>query len=142
LLVGVLCSWITAVILSWSPSTENAVKIIIWLVLLTIWGIQSILSWKSWKSSTYEIGPESIRVNKKSGIFGSTQTIYRYESIIALRMTQGYFGKKYNFGDIRISIPKLDKEVVLRDIDAPSKQLEDIQNRINKRGAGTHNLVT
>ena len=114
-----------------------------WLILFFGWGYTAIRSKIRWDRVRYEITPESIIIYEKAGKLGGSKTVYRYESIISVRMTQDYLGKRYGFGDVHIVIPKLDKELILKDIEQPDKQLNSLQANIEARGstAATHSLI-
>lgn len=97
--------------------------------------------WLDWHAKRYEIGKDTLIIHSKAGKFGKSQAVYRYESIISVRMTQGLLGKKFGYGDVWLTIPKLDKEVVMNDIDHPSEQLAEIQGRLAARAVSTDALL-
>lgn len=138
---ALLASWLVEVIFR-SQSTQQSIQALLWLVFIAGWGIRSLLSWFSWRANHYEISPDAIIVQTKAGSWGTAKTLYRYESIISIRMVQGYWGKKLGYGDVLITIPKLDKEVVLRDIDNPHQQLADLQKRLAERSNGANALIS
>ena len=140
--VSLLASFLLSRLLSWAPNAERSLSIIIWLVLLGIWAVQSLILLNSWKSMEYEADGQSIRLTMPNGMFKSSKTVYRYESILSIRMTQGLFGKKYRYGNIYFAIPKLEKEVALKGIENPSVQLELIQSKLHKKGADTQVLIS
>jgi hypothetical protein len=45
------------------------------------------------------------------------------------------------FGDVYIAIPKMEHDVVLRDVINPAVQLQDIQARMAERASGTSSLI-
>lgn len=130
------------VILHWAPRAKGFLVSMSFLVIFFGWAVQSFLSWKNWKNLRYEVDGESIAVYKKKGMFGRTKTVYRYESIISVRMSQGYFGKKHNYGDIYLTIPKLEKEIVLKDIDNPNEPLSHVQKAVSTKSAASQTLVS
>ncbi len=130
------------VLLQSNPRAKGLLLLISVLVIFFGWAAQSLSSWNNWKNLRYEVDGESIAVYKKKGMFGRTKTVYRYESIISVRMSQGYFGKKYNYGDIYLTIPKLDKEVVLKDIDNPDEPLSHVQKAVSTKSAASQALVS
>jgi uncharacterized membrane protein YdbT with pleckstrin-like domain len=145
LVVVVLCLFamlILAIFLSWAPNVEQFMTTIAWVVLLSGWLFASTMQLINWKAKSYEVDAESIRLTKSAGLFKSTKVVYRYESIISVRMDQGFWGKKFGYGNIYFSIPKLDKEEVLKGIENPSLQLEELQKRLHKRGADTQVLIS
>lgn len=141
LLLCLLSSWLLGKLMGWSASEGSGLKLLAWVVLVGGWVVTSLKLWSAWKIKRYEVTPDAIIVHAKAGQWGSTQTHYRYESIISIKMSQGYWGKKYNFGDVRMTIPKLDNDVVMNDIENPMEQLAEIQKRMGERSSGSHNLI-
>lgn len=141
LIFGIFGAWAFSRLFGWTPSQGRVASTIAWILLAGGWAIASVFMWLDWKSRSYHVGENGITVNDGIGRFGASKEIFRYESIISLRSTQGFWGKRFNYGDIRIAIPKLDKEVVLKGILNPSDVLSKIQSQINERGANTHALI-
>ncbi|MGB4758725.1 MAG: PH domain-containing protein [Candidatus Saccharimonadales bacterium] len=137
LLIGFLSSWLLNKLLGWTDGGGTTAKAITWLILIVMWAGASLKLWYDWKVKRYEIARDALIVHAKAGKLGMAQTIYRYESIISLRMTQGFLGKQFGYGDIRITIPKIDHEVVMNDIERPSDQLLEIQRRLGERSHRT-----
>lgn len=142
LLLFIFISWLISLLFGWTASQGAGLKSLTFIFFLGAWLVTSFKLWGDWKIKRYEITPDSIIVHAKAGQWGSAQTIYRYESIISVKMTQGFWGKKFNFGDVRLTIPKLDGDVVMNDIENPIEQLSELQKRMGERSAGTHNLIT
>jgi uncharacterized membrane protein YdbT with pleckstrin-like domain len=145
LVVVVLCllaMTILAIFLSWAPNVERFMILVTWVVLLAGWLFSSIVQLINWQARAYEVDAESIRLTKSIGLFKSTKVVYRYESIISVRMDQGFWGKRFGYGNIYFAIPKLEKEEVLRGIENPIVQLEELQARLHKRGADTQALIS
>lgn len=124
-----------------TPNGGWLLVFITWILFIIAWGMQAFKAWSGWKAIRYEIGEEALVIHAGAGMFGSVQNLYRYESIISIRMVQGYWGKKFGFGDIYLTIPKIDNEVILRDIENPQQQILDLQTSIAKRGGGTQSLI-
>jgi hypothetical protein len=59
-----------------------------------------------------------------------------------MRMTQGFLGKRFGYGDVRIKIPMIENEVVMNDIENPVAQLAEVQKRVGERGANSQSLIT
>jgi hypothetical protein len=142
LLLALVSNWVLDKLFGWTPNEGGIIKTIALVVIIGGWAITSLKLWLDWKVKLYEITKDALIVHAKAGKWGSSQTIYRYESIISIRMSQGFWGKRYNFGDVFITIPKIDKEVVMNDIQDPLEQLTEVQQRMNERGAGAQALVT
>lgn len=144
LFIALLATWILDFILGWTSSGGATTKRIVWIGLLLAWSIGSVKLWFDWKKKRYEITKDSLIVHAKAGKMGSSQTIYRYESIISLRMTQGFLGKRYGYGDIHLTIPKIEGEVAMNDIENPLAQLARIQKHManTNQSAVTSGLIT
>ncbi|MBP9820846.1 PH domain-containing protein [Candidatus Saccharibacteria bacterium] len=143
LILGLAATIVISIMFSWTKNQGWFLIAGTWLILFFGWGYTAIRSKIRWDRVRYEITPESIIIYEKAGKLGGSKTVYRYESIISVRMTQDYLGKRYGFGDVHIVIPKLDKELVLKDIDRPDQQLNSLQANIEARGstAATHSLI-
>ena len=133
LVLGLVTTWMVARLFGWTSGGGATLQTVIWIVLAIFWAGGSLKLWFNWRVKRYEIGADTIIVHAKLGTFGSSQTVYRYESIISIRMTQGFLGKQFGYGDIRITMPKLDRELVMNDIDDPPGQLQEIRRRMDDR---------
>lgn len=111
------------------------------IVMLFAWTAILIRN-KKWENTKYLLGQDSIIVTRPSGMFGVTQDVYLYESILSISFQQDYFGKKYGYGDIDISIPKLGKTLVLKSVVEPSKQLPHLKAQIQQKADRPRALVT
>lgn len=112
---------------------------------LTVMGIAWIailIRNKKWRDTRYLLGPDAIIVTRPNGIMGVTQDVYLYESILSISFQQDYFGKKYGYGDIDISIPKLNQTLVLRSVVEPAQQLPHIKAQLNRKADRPRALVT
>ncbi len=142
LLLAIITTWLTSILFSWTPNQGRLLITLIWIFFIGGWSFTALKLWMDWNVKRYEIAKDAFIVHAKAGKWGSSQTIYRYESIISLKMTQGILGKRYGFGDVHITIPKLDGEVVMNDIDHPLEQLKEVQRRIGERSSGSGTLIT
>jgi hypothetical protein len=127
--------------MGWTQNDGFGLKVLAWVVIAIFWGITSLMLWFEWNIKRYEVTSDSLIIHTKAGRWGSGQTLYRYESIISVKLTQGFWGKRYNFGDVRLTIPKLDDEVVMHDIENPLDQLMQIQKRMGEHN-GSSSLIT
>jgi len=141
ILLGGLASWLIAHLLHWAPDARALLDGLVWIFILGAWAIASLKLWFDWRVKRYEVTPDALLVTAKAGGMGMSQTVYRYESIISIRMTQGFLGKQFGYGDVRVTIPKLDSEIVMNDIERPHEQLLEIQHRMNERGSSTQALI-
>lgn len=141
IVVGLLGSWLISILFGWTSGGGSLASLIMWIVLGFCWAISTFKLWFDWQIKRYEISPEALIVHAKIGQFGSSQSMYRYESIIAVQMTQGILGKRFGYGDIHLTIPKLDREVILNDIENPITQIAVIQKRLGERRGGSAMIV-
>lgn len=142
LLIALLATWLIAKLFGWTPNEGGILKTLTWVILIGAWAFSSLKLWSDWRIKRYEIAKDALVVHAKAGKWGSSQTIYRYESIISIRMTQGFLGKRFGYGDVRLTIPKLDGEVIMNDIEDPLTQLEEVQKRIGEKTSAHSSLVT
>jgi membrane protein YdbS with pleckstrin-like domain len=140
-LIALLATWLISKLFGWTPNEGSFLKALTWIILIGAWAVMSLKLWFEWNIKRYEIAKDALIVHAKAGKFGTSQTVYRYESIISIRMTQGFLGKRFGYGDVRLTIPKLDGEVVMNDIENPVEQLAEVQKRMGERSGGTHSLI-
>lgn len=140
-LIALLATWLIGKLFGWTPNEGTWLKSATWILLLLTWAFMSVKLWFAWNIKRYEIAKDALIVHAKAGKFGTSQTVYRYESIISIRMTQGFLGKRFGYGDVRITIPKIDGEVVMSDIENPVAQLAEVQKRMGERSGGAHSLI-
>lgn len=129
-------------LLGWTPNEGFWVKATAVIVILVGWAVSSLKLYLDWNAKRYEITDDAFIVHGKAGRWGSSKAIYRYDSIISVKMTQGYWGKKYDYGNVRLTIPKLDKDIVMYDIEHPLDQLAAVQKQIDKKSSSSNSLVT
>jgi membrane protein YdbS with pleckstrin-like domain len=134
LLIGFLGSWLIGIAFGWTSGGGSLASLTMWVVLVLIWAVSTFTLWFDWQIKRYEFSPDALIVHARIGQFGSTQSMYRYESILEVRMAQGFLGKQFNYGDIFLTIPKLNKEVVMNDIENPIRQVATIQKRLGEKG--------
>lgn len=115
-------------------------RILTFLLIMGFAGLAAMIYHIKWHAVIYILRPEGIIVGNSVGAFGKKQKVYLYESIISASVNQNYFGNKYGYGDIHVTIPKLEKKLILKDVEIPDKQLEYLYARI-KAKAGAHNVL-
>lgn len=144
LAIGMMATIMFSILFGWTRYQGWFSISITWVVLFLGWVYTALKLKMKWDKIRYEISPDAIILYEKAGKFGGSKTIYRYESIISVRMTQDYLGKKYGYGNVHINIPKLDKEIVLKDVDHPNEQLAALQANIKTRdnAAATQSLIS
>lgn len=128
-------------LLNWAPRLEQVLSLVAALGLPLLWILQSIGLYLSWNAQTITISEDAIKVSKKRGWMGQSNTVYRYESIVSAELQQTHFGQKYGYGDIILTIPKLENDVVLGNIDLPTKSMDYIQKRIAGLRQNTQSLI-
>lgn len=115
-------------------------RILTFLIIMGFAGLAAMIYHIKWHAVEYILRPEGIIVGRSVGVFGKKQKVYLYESIITASVNQNYFGNRYGYGDIHVTIPKLEKKLILKDVEIPDKQIEDLYARI-KAKAGAHNVL-
>lgn len=133
LILGLFITWLFEKLLGKTSGGGSLIQVLTWIFLLLMWGGSAARLWFDWNAKRYQISPDALIVHAKAGKLGKAQTLYRYESFVSIRMTQGFLGERYGYGDVRITIPKLENELVLNDIDNPNEQLSELQKRMNER---------
>jgi hypothetical protein len=141
LLILIFGTLFFSAVFGWTPTEGKLSILLLWIFIVGGWSIAALKLWFSWRAQFYEIGTESLIVHVKAGMWGTAQTIYRYESFISIRMVQGYWGKRFGFGDVYITIPKMENDVVLRDVVDPAGQLSGIQARMAERASASSSLI-
>lgn len=136
-LLGVLITWLSSVVFKFASNGGLYIAIFTWVMLLGGWAFAALKLWVDWSIKRYEIGEDALSLHTKARGWATAQTVYRYESIISVRMTQGMLAKKFGYGDIEVSIPKLDEPIIMNDIEDPINQMQEIQNRMKASNNGT-----
>ena len=115
-------------------------RILTFLLVMGFAGVAGMIYHTKWHAIVYILKPEGIIVSNSVGAFGKKQKVYLYESIISASVNQGYFGNRYGYGDIHVTIPKLEKKLILKDVAIPEKHLEDLYARIKSK-VNNHNVL-
>lgn len=134
--------WIVGKFVHFSIGAYGGSRFLTFLIIITIAGAATLIRYIKWQSVHYLLSPEGIVVTDSVGMLGKKQKIYLYESIITASVNQNFFGRKYGYGDIHLTIPKLEKKLMLKDLDQPASALTDLQARIHKRVGINSVLVT
>lgn len=134
--IGVLASWLFLTILDWTPNDGKLLVIITWAVLLLGWVGGSVFLWFDWRFKRYEIAKDALIVHARLGIWGSTQTLHRYDMIFKVHMVQGFLGRRFGYGDVQLSIPLVEHPIVLNDVEDPMHQMAQIQKRLGEHSSG------
>lgn len=99
-------------------------KALLLLGLAVAWVLAILALWLRRGVSSYTITPDSLLIQSRHGVFGTTQSEYRFDAISSLHLHQGYFGRKFGYGDIHIGTAKDPHKIILKDIDQPERQLK------------------
>lgn len=113
---------------------------VIFILTSVILLLLSILYIKlAWRNTKYAITEKGITI--KNGVGFLNEEAFRLESIISVRVRQGYLGHHFGYGDVVIDIPKLpgEPDVILHDIDKPATILRLLreQLRITSKSGGS-----
>lgn len=141
-IVGLIAAFIVGSFFHFTLGHYAFSRILTFLIIVFIAAFALMIGYYEWKSISYKLSPEGIIVSKSSGLFGKKRKVYLYESIISASYTQHYFGTKYGYGDIHIEIPKLEKQLVLKDVYDPSQYLPRIQAHMRSKTGVNNVLVT
>jgi len=113
--------------------TRTLLMIALYVVL--VFAINMIMQ-KSW-SKTYYLKGKSLIVAKNSTFLNRVgEQIYRLDTIVAVHTRQGIFGKKHNYGDIILAIPRhsATTHIILKDIKNPQEAIEHIHQILASSG--------
>jgi hypothetical protein len=135
-------NYVLGKLLGWTPNEGQFLKLLLTLFIIGGWLVTSIKLYMDWNIKKYEISSEAFIVHGRAGKWGRSKAIYRYDSIISMKMTQGFWGRKYNYGDVRLTVPRLDKDLIMHDINNPIDQLQEVQKRVSEHMNNSANLVT
>ena len=109
-------------------------SIIMFIFLGIILILLIIFMQRSWAKEKYYIRGGLLIVSTKNPLTGSTnEDVYRLDTVITASVTQTAFGKKDNFGDILITIPKLNGNDVLtlKDIVSPRDEILKLHSSLD-----------
>ncbi len=96
------------------------------IVVIQVFNLSSILSIiGKWINFYYLITPDKIVISK--GILNKSQVNYDMRSLQSATLFQGFWGRIFNFGTIKLYNPALNEYIFLVDIPKPEKYLEIIQ---------------
>lgn len=99
-------------------------KALLLLGLAMAWVLAVLALWLRRGVSSYTITPDSLLVQSRQGLLGTVQSEYRFDSVSSLHLHQGYFGRKFGYGDIHVGTSKDSHKIILKDIDRPEEQLK------------------
>lgn len=139
-LTAILSGLIIGAFFKFMIGSFNGSRILTFLIVLGIGGIAAMIYYAKWQAQTYILRHEGIVVSNGLGNFSRKQKLFLYESIISVSFNQNYFGKKYGYGNLHITIPKLDQKLILKDVVEPDEQLPLLQQHIQNK-AGTNNVL-
>lgn len=141
-IVGIMAAIVVGGFFKLVLGDYNYSRILTFLIVIFIAGFFLMIMYGRWKGTHYDLTPEGIVVATGFGDFANKRKIFLYESIITASFNQNYFGKKYGYGDLHVTIPKLEKTLVLKDIDDPSSKLPYLQKHIKNKSGSNNVLVT
>jgi uncharacterized membrane protein YdbT with pleckstrin-like domain len=130
--LGGFCSWLLGNLLSWAPNAESLLNSIVWVVLLSLWIWYSITSWLGRTKENYYLGPEALYVQSKTGIFGRSEAAYNYEQVASVHVTESFWGKRFNYGDVSVLLKEGNHQLLLRQVDHPSEVVSTIRQKQNQ----------
>lgn len=100
------------------------------LALQTIDGLVLIAIVMHWATTTYQITPEEIIIQR--GIFYMQRLVYKTARIESVNVYQTFLGKLFNYGTIKFYNPVLKEDVYLQNIPEPHVYSEVIKRTESK----------
>ncbi len=116
--------------------------ITVFIIIAVIGYVALLANNKKWRATKYKFTTDAILVASPSGMAGVSKEVFLYESVISAHLTQGYLGKKFDYGDIVLAIPKLENQVKLTNLASPKQQLEVLQSQLKHKSPKRQTLVT
>lgn len=99
--------------------------LLLFMVLGVVLIIVIIFMQRSWAKEKYFIRGSLLIVSQKNPLTNAgTEDVYRLDTVVTASVKQSALGKRDNFGDIILSIPKLDgnASLILKDVSAPKTE--------------------
>lgn len=132
LLLAGSVSLLLIIILPTNSRIQTPLLIIIWSILPLGWIVGSAALVLRERNTKYILGPQTLTIKNGSFFGSSTEALYRYDSMLSVESNQSFFGRKYNYGTIHITVPKLEtaNAVQLKAVDNPHEQAKRIKNAV------------
>jgi len=112
---------------------ENVFLFAMWLLIPGMWIGWTLYMQSQWDKTTYTLTADSVIVAKR-GWTSVVKQMYRYDSILSVTVRQDWAGTRHNYGDIQLEIPRLSKQVALRYISEPEKQVVELKALVAQHG--------
>ncbi len=117
--------------------------VLTFMVIMFIAWIAVLIRSKKWDGTHFMLGKDALLITRMRGLMGTTtQDVYLYESILSARVQKSYLGQKYGYGDIELTIPKLERQIILREVEQPDQQLLNLKAHMENKGNRSRELVT
>ncbi len=132
--IGV-CAFVTLFFLRIVPLPSRAAMTIIaltWVGLPLLWAITSIVMRKKWHKTSYIIGDNHLTVRKDGFMSGVSQQMYRYDTMISLKVEQSFWGRRSGYGTLRITLPRIEDEVALSYVPDPANFAALVKDHITR----------
>jgi membrane protein YdbS with pleckstrin-like domain len=142
IVVAVIAAIVMRLFISMAFNTYLFSGLITFVVVVLLAWVAILIRSKKWNNTKYLLGPDALMISRPDGLFGVVQDVYLYESILSISFKQDYFGKKYGYGDIDVTIPKLKSTLVLTSVVEPSTQLPFLKAHMEKKADQPRALVT
>ncbi len=142
--VFLICAFVSILflaVLGLQTRTERVVLLGLWAALLLMWAGGSAMAWVKRGKEQYFLMPEAVVVSRQGFMHGQEE-LFRYDSILSVRVKQTMFGKRHGYGDIILSIPRLHGQVVLRDVLQPQQCAVEIKKHIGSRSTSPSSLIS
>ncbi len=107
----------------------HSFSIFIFFILITVVQTSIILFiLLDWINRYYEIKPDEIVF--KTGIISSQEKAYPYVNIQSIEVIQNFWGKLFNYGNVRIYIPTLGHDLFFTEVSKPNEFAELIKQML------------
>ncbi|MFZ1361191.1 MAG: hypothetical protein WAS27_04165 [Candidatus Saccharimonadales bacterium] len=125
-------------VVTFAPDVQSVLMWTLWLTLPPLWLIGSAVTLRKWPKATYVLTSDSLKISKKGWLGASSESLYRYDSILTLTMTKSPLG---DFGTITITLAQL-SPLTLRAVAQPRQNVEKIKAKVSKSQPITQTVLS
>lgn len=113
---------------------EHYILLALWVLLPLMWAGWALALRAKWDKTSYALTDDAIVLSTKQLGGGGRKQLYRYDAILSVSASSGLWGGRYNYGDIALDIPRLDRQVMLRHVANPEDVAEQIKSHVAHHG--------
>lgn len=97
----------------------------------------------NWRNTFYKIEPETCEISyARRHLNKNLVSIFTLNENTDSKLVQGYMGKLFNCGNIILTGPTIEKDVILKDVPNPIQNLENIETMIASKDQSTNLIET